>query len=416
MRMKPIVQSLLRCKLIQRVFLTQPLLLKNITGSLDNCDEAGGVTGWVFNRDSENEYLHVEIFADGNPVGRAIADIFRADLQQAGIGDGRHGFEVMLPDSLLDGNEHSIEVREASTGTVLRGLTDSATIFKGLISECRVAGKSIYMNAALAPGITSGYFGFIDSITEEGIRGWVLDREKSNESHTVSIFFAGELIGTAISKEPRADITAIVGFPVNPGLYFNWQNAKLPARVKERDQEAAQLTFILEANGLKVCVNEQPKVAELYSWVRSAKAIATLERQATLKDDELRTLRNESGQKIQRLEQSLIKQEALAGEYFSELTNLRADGLIKEDELAKCRATIEYLEPLVARNKELETILAKQDKMAEHLRKQMTKKNDFLAICQADLTHLRQELDAYASWKAELQKDLQRIERIIKSA
>lgn len=321
MSVKSGLRTLLRGKQTEEAPLPQPLPSHDIKGSLDTLDNTGWVTGWVFNNASADERLQVEILADGIPVADTVADLFRPDLQQAGIGDGRHGFECMLPDALLDGSIHSIEVREAATGTVLPGLPDSAGTFQGVLAGRRVAAQSTYMNAALAPGSTSGYCGFIDSITEEGIRGWVLDTENSNEPLTVSIFLAGELIGTASSGESRADIASILGLPVHPGLYFNWQNAKLPAPDKERDQEAAQLTFVLEANGLQLRIRAQPKTAEVYFWVASAQTIATMAQQLTVKDEELHRLQAT----IEHLRKQLEEKNNLLARHQADLTRVRQE-------------------------------------------------------------------------------------------
>jgi GT2 family glycosyltransferase/glycosyltransferase involved in cell wall biosynthesis len=45
----------------------------------------------------------------------------RQDLADAGLGKGMHGFKIALPVALFDGAEHSIEVRETSTGIALPG-------------------------------------------------------------------------------------------------------------------------------------------------------------------------------------------------------------------------------------------------------------------------------------------------------
>ena len=396
--------------------LPQPLRTENIKGSFDKCDEHGTVTGWVFDKLSANEPLHVEIIADGAPVACTTADTFRADLLQSGVGDGKHGFEVMLPDYLLDGKEHVIEIREVSTGIVLPGLPNSVKTFQGLHSKKGAAGKINYTDIAIVPGVTKGYFGFIDSITEEGVHGWVLDAENINEPLNVSIFLGKELIGTVTAQEPRADIANVLGLPVHPGLYFNWKNVNLPERTNKRDQEEAEITFIIERNDLQIHVREQPKIAELYYWVAATQAISTMEQQLTVKEEELFKLQFEYGQKIQELEKNLILQETIACERGSELTKLLADSLVREDELTRYRATSKDSELLLANNKKLEALLAERDKMTENLWNQLKEKDNLLATYTADLTHLRQKLAAHASWKAELQKDMQRIEQIIKSA
>ncbi|HEX4507532.1 MAG TPA: Hint domain-containing protein [Alphaproteobacteria bacterium] len=72
-----------------------------MTGSL--------VSGWVFSgTDAGPQPL--AILVNGAVVGRVVADRYRADLEAAGVGDGRHGFSFVLPKGLAAG-DHRIEVR-----------------------------------------------------------------------------------------------------------------------------------------------------------------------------------------------------------------------------------------------------------------------------------------------------------------
>jgi GT2 family glycosyltransferase/glycosyltransferase involved in cell wall biosynthesis len=93
---------------------------KVIIGSFDEC-EATCISGWAADSGTSVDRMHIEILADGILLTQTVANVFRADLVAAGIGDGKFGFKVMLPEALLDGSEHMIEVREISTGSMLAG-------------------------------------------------------------------------------------------------------------------------------------------------------------------------------------------------------------------------------------------------------------------------------------------------------
>src|SRR6266702_4712934 len=61
-------------------------------------DEASSsrITGWVWNPQQPNSRIELELM-DGNArLATVMADQFRSDLRQAGIGDGRHAFLVPL--------------------------------------------------------------------------------------------------------------------------------------------------------------------------------------------------------------------------------------------------------------------------------------------------------------------------------
>jgi hypothetical protein len=76
------------------------------------------------------ERIWVSVFVDAKPVGLVAADLERADLLAAGLGDGAHGFSVELPAELRDGREHAVRVMAGRSNTPLParfGLIRSST-------------------------------------------------------------------------------------------------------------------------------------------------------------------------------------------------------------------------------------------------------------------------------------------------
>ncbi|HSH88974.1 MAG TPA: glycosyltransferase family 2 protein, partial [Ramlibacter sp.] len=96
-------------------------------GQVDVCGPSM-VTGWVYDRANPGTPCELEIRADGLPVARASADLFRIDLVEKDIGDGLCGFQAALPAALFDGRTHLIDVREVSSGFLLPG---SSRVFIG---------------------------------------------------------------------------------------------------------------------------------------------------------------------------------------------------------------------------------------------------------------------------------------------
>ncbi len=77
-------------------------------GHLDGMD--GGVA-WGWARDAGRvERVTVEVRLDGRSVAKVRAELPRPDLVVAGIGDGRYGFNLILPDGVLDGGRHELRV------------------------------------------------------------------------------------------------------------------------------------------------------------------------------------------------------------------------------------------------------------------------------------------------------------------
>jgi hypothetical protein len=79
-------------------------------GTLDGIGD-GRISGWAWDPDNPDRPVTVELLADGQLVLAVVADELRDDLAQAGKGNGRHGFDIPLPQSLVDGKPHKISVR-----------------------------------------------------------------------------------------------------------------------------------------------------------------------------------------------------------------------------------------------------------------------------------------------------------------
>jgi len=78
------------------------------------------ISGWAFSGVDAGP-IQLAILVNGAVVGHVAADGHRADLEAAGIGDGRHGFRFRLPDGLSVEADHSIEVRREVDWTLLSG-------------------------------------------------------------------------------------------------------------------------------------------------------------------------------------------------------------------------------------------------------------------------------------------------------
>ena len=79
------------------------------------------VRGWVCPLDAAGQIAWVRVFADGQPLGWAVAERLRPDLSIATAGGERCGFEYSLPDALRDGEVHEIRAEIEGTGVPLPG-------------------------------------------------------------------------------------------------------------------------------------------------------------------------------------------------------------------------------------------------------------------------------------------------------
>ena len=81
-------------------------------GYVDSVSE-GRVRGWAYDRARPRRRLALEVYAAGGRVGVVRAELFRQDLANAGIGDGRYGFDFELPDKSIHPETVSVKVGES---------------------------------------------------------------------------------------------------------------------------------------------------------------------------------------------------------------------------------------------------------------------------------------------------------------
>jgi glycosyltransferase involved in cell wall biosynthesis len=89
-------------------------------GSLDG-PIYGTARGWAFDPEKPGERISVELSVDGKPFETIVANIYRDDLEKAGMGDGAHSFSVTLPQEYLDGKMHMVSASIAGTEVSLSG-------------------------------------------------------------------------------------------------------------------------------------------------------------------------------------------------------------------------------------------------------------------------------------------------------
>jgi len=81
------------------------------------------VSGWAWDSGSPGARLCIEIRIDGEPLVQVIAQEYREDLKQAGIGDGRHGYRYPLS-SAVDTRLHGVSVFVVDTDFQLPRVLD----------------------------------------------------------------------------------------------------------------------------------------------------------------------------------------------------------------------------------------------------------------------------------------------------
>jgi SAM-dependent methyltransferase len=88
-------------------------------GVVDHADSAT-VLGWAWDAARPDVPVAVDLLDGARRIATAVADGFRQDLVDAGLGNGRHGFAFRIPPGSRDGGEHRLHVRISGTDIDLR--------------------------------------------------------------------------------------------------------------------------------------------------------------------------------------------------------------------------------------------------------------------------------------------------------
>jgi hypothetical protein len=89
--------------------------LPKFEGSFDTCGPIF-LTGWLSDALAREKTCNFVLLADGRVLSHGVADIYRPDVEVNATGNGRCGFHLRIPESLFDGVEQQLEIREVTTG------------------------------------------------------------------------------------------------------------------------------------------------------------------------------------------------------------------------------------------------------------------------------------------------------------
>ncbi len=95
-----------------------------LRGVIDGSNERS-LWGWAQNPDKPEVPVCLEVLVGGVVIQRTLANTFRPDLRAAGIGSGRHSFNVALPENT---HGRSIEVRRVADGAIVGRLKGRSAV------------------------------------------------------------------------------------------------------------------------------------------------------------------------------------------------------------------------------------------------------------------------------------------------
>ena len=126
-----------RRRIALRAGLDEAARVGNLRGHVDRIT-AKCVAGWAQNVDHPEAPVCLDVLVGGVLVGQVLANRYREDLQKAGMGSGRHGFEFRLPRKLVFAREH-VEVRRSFDGVALELTIEAQQTLRHSAGRRRVA-------------------------------------------------------------------------------------------------------------------------------------------------------------------------------------------------------------------------------------------------------------------------------------
>ncbi len=133
-----------------------------LEGRLDGV-EGGRISGWAFHPDRPEAPVWLEVLDGDGVIARVHARRYRTDLEAAGVGDGRHGFELHLTGQMR--TRKKIRVRRVEDGTELQGspLVIEARGGEALLEDAR----RVIAAAIIDPSDTAA----LDALADELLHG-----------------------------------------------------------------------------------------------------------------------------------------------------------------------------------------------------------------------------------------------------
>ncbi len=119
---------------------------------IGNVDEGSRdrIRGWAWDPDHPDRAVTVEVYVDGRYLTNAVANIFREDVQRAGIGTGRYGFQIDLADFGSAFSSYKLRVRVEGD----QGELDGSPVLLAACMEFDHAAERSFAALLASPGST----------------------------------------------------------------------------------------------------------------------------------------------------------------------------------------------------------------------------------------------------------------------
>ncbi|HVB18614.1 MAG TPA: hypothetical protein VNF04_18960, partial [Stellaceae bacterium] len=252
----------------------QPAAAHALRGYVDEAS-ADRIKGWVWNPRQPQARIELELLDGEARLARVVANQYRSDLRDAGIGDGRYAFVIPLGEALLPQARHVLHLRWTETGAELTGapiviertaatppsepafyepavayrpamppVVDDKALDAGrpqiglvrhgaaiAVAPDRHNGPS---GAAAAPEdgtvveMPDGLQGTIDAADWTGIRGWIWDPRQPQRRIALELLDGDTPLATVVASDYRKDLEQAGIGDGRHGFAFSFSETLLP--------------------------------------------------------------------------------------------------------------------------------------------------------------------------------------------
>lgn len=145
------------------------------------------IEGWAWDPARGNAAVQLTIYDNGVKLGTIRADVFREDLRQSGIGNGRHAFVCNFPEPLSPAISHTVAVKCEPGGWTLPGV------------EAHIPAEV----SALQP-----LDGNLDACDRHIISGWARDSAAPDTPIALQVLDGNTVLTTVLANRYREDLKA----------------------------------------------------------------------------------------------------------------------------------------------------------------------------------------------------------------
>ncbi|MDG1118551.1 MAG: glycosyltransferase [Flavimaricola sp.] len=177
--------------------LRNPLRVQRQLGFIDQVSNEG-VSGWI-KASTSDEPLTIDLYIDGDAVAQGVrADLFRADVRDAGIGNGCYGFQIFTPVVAKPGQSEVVIEARLSGG--------KKTLLSRSFLATELHSTEFFRISGAFASRESDYSGSIETLTPDRMRGWAVADFSASAVFDVDILIDGIFYARIRTDSGRDDL------------------------------------------------------------------------------------------------------------------------------------------------------------------------------------------------------------------